>query len=158
VIQVLKKVIALKGKANVGKSQTIKTVTELLQTKYPHVKIDHHHSTRGDVRVVLTFDGQRIGIESQGDPNRRLIKESLDLFVSVGCEVIICATRTSGATVNAVNALEEHDVLWLDQPMKAEPWEQVLSNLAMARKIVEETEKVIDSAHQPAVLSYAAGR
>ena len=85
------------------------------------------------------------------------IQASLDLFVSLGCDVIICATRTTGKTVNAVNALPGYEAVWLQQQSQSAPFEQVLSNLAMARHIVEETEKSIASA-KPAVLSRAAGR
>ena len=100
---------------------------------------------------MLGINGVKIGVES-GRP-----QESFDLFVSLGCEVIVCATRTTGETVNAVNALPGYEVVWLEQRAQSVPFEQVLSNLAMARHIVEETEKSIASA-KPAVLSRAAGR
>jgi hypothetical protein len=76
---------------------------------------------------------------------------------SLGCDVIICPTRTTGQTVNAVNALPGYEVVWLEQRPQSAPFEQVLSNLAMAGNIVEETEKFIASA-KPAVLTRAAGR
>ena len=98
---------------------------------------------------MLSIDGVKIGVESTG--------ESLNLLVSLGCEIIICATKTTGKTVNAVNALTGYEVVWLEQRAQSAPFEQVLSNLAMARHIVEEIEKSIASA-KPAVLSRAAGR
>ena len=139
------KVFALKGRRNVGKSQTIRTVDELLRAKDPDAKIEQEHRTRAQLRVVLNINGVRIGIESTG------------LSVSPGCEVIICPTRTTGQTVIAVNALPGYEVVWLEQQTQSAPFEQVLSNLAMARHIVEETEKSIAPA-KPAVLSRAAGR
>lgn len=148
----MKKVFALKGRRNVGKSQTIRTVDELLRAKYPGAGVKHEHRTRAELRVVLSINGVKIGVESTGQNS-----ESFDLFVSLGCEVIICATRTTGKTVNAVNALPGYEIVWLEQRSQSAPFEQVLSNLAMARHIVEETEKSITSA-KPAVLSRAAGR
>ena len=148
----MKKVIALKGRRNVGKSQTIRTVDELLRVKYPSARVEHEHRTRAELSVVMSIDGVKIGVESS-----ERIQASLDLFVSLGCDVIICATRTTGKTVNAVNALPGYEVVWLQQQSHSAPFEQVLSNLAMARHIVEETEKSIVSA-KPAVLSRAAGR
>lgn len=145
----MKKVFALKGRRNVGKSQTIRTVDELLRAKYPSAGVEHEHRTRVELRVVLSINGVKVGIESTG--------RSLALFVSLGCEVIICPTRTTGKTVNAVNALPGYEVVWLEQRAQSAPFEQVLSNLAMARHIVEETEKSIASA-KPAALSRAAGR
>ena len=93
----MKKVFALKGRRNVGKSQTIRTVDELLRAKYQSATVEHEHRTRAELRVVLSIDGVKIGVESTG--------ENLDLFVNLGCEIVICATRTKGKTVNAVNAL-----------------------------------------------------
>lgn len=138
-----------------GKSQTVSTVVEMLTTKHPEAKIEHDHTTKVDVRVVLTIGGLKIGIESQGDPSGRLIKQSLDLFVRVGCDVIICATRSRGATVKAVNALLGFDVHWLEQREKSQPYEQVLRSLAMARNIVENVEALIGST-EPAARSMSA--
>ncbi len=146
----MKKVFALKGRRNIGKSQTIRTVDELLRAKYPGVSVEHEHRTRAELRVVLSLNGVKIGVESS-------TKAGLDLFASLGCDVIICPTRTTGQTVNAVNALPGYEVIWLEQRPQSMPFEQVLSNLAMARHIVEETEKSIAAA-KPAVLSRAAGR
>ena len=152
----MKKAIALKGKSKIGKSQTIRTVDELLRAKLPTAEVEHEHRTRVELRGVLSINGVKIGVESTGENIGRM-QSSFDLFVSLGCEVIICATRTTGKTVNAVNTLEGYEVVWLEQRAQSAPFEQVLSNLAMARHIVEETENSIASP-KPAVLSRAAGR
>ena len=152
----MKKVFALRGRRKIGKSQTIRTVDELLRLKYPSVSIEHEYRTKAELRVVLCVNGVKIGIESTGEKIER-IKASFDLFVSLGCDIIICASRTTGRTVDAVNALPQYEVVWLEQQVESVPFEQVLSNLAMARHIVEATEECIASA-KPAVLSHAAGR
>jgi len=123
-----------------GKSQTIRTVVELLTANHPDAKIEHNHTTKVDTRVVLTINGRKIGIES------RLINDGLDLFLNVGCDVIVCATRTSGKAVNAVNALRGFDIHWFEQPKKSQPYEQILRSLTMARQIVEEVEALIQPA------------
>jgi hypothetical protein len=152
----LKKVFALRGKSNVGKSQTIRTVVEMLNAKHPSATIEHEKATKIDIRVVLTINNLKIGIESKGNPNSRLIKESLDLFVKIGCDLIICATRTSGATVGAVDELAGFDVEWLDQREQSRVTEQVLGNIAMARQIVEKVEVLSESAKAPVARSLAA--
>jgi hypothetical protein len=152
----LKKAIALRGPGNIGKSQTIRTVDELLREKYPSATVEHEYRTKVELRAVLSINGLKIGIETTGK-NIGRIKQSFDLFVSLGCEVIICATRTKGHSVTAVNMLPGYDPVWLEQRAQAAPFAQVLRNLAMARHIVEETEKAIASV-KPAVLSRAAGR
>jgi hypothetical protein len=139
-----------------GKSQTIRTVVEMLHEKHPNATIEYNHTTKVDVRVVFIINGLKIGVESQGDPNSRLIK-SLDLFVRVGCDVVICTTRTRGATVDAINALPGFDLHWLEQREKSQPYEQVLRSLAMARNIVEKVEALIRSTEPaPARKSLAA--
>ena len=141
----MKMVLALRGKSKLGKSQTIRTVVELLSAKHPDATIEHNHTTRADVRGVLTINGLKIGIESQGGPNGRF-RESLELFATSGCDVIICATRTSGQTVDAVNALQGFDVHWLEQHDKTQPYEQVLRSMAVARSVVERLEVLMETA------------
>jgi len=127
----------------------------MLTEKYADTLVEHNHTTIVDVRVVLTINGLKIGIESQGDPNG--LKESLDFFVRIGCDVIVCATKTGGATVSAVNALQGFDVHWLEQQPKSQPHEQVLRSLIQAREIVIKVETLIASHETVPVLRRAAG-
>jgi hypothetical protein len=152
----LKNVFALTGKAKMGKSQTIRTVVEMLTTKYPDARFEYNVTTRVDTRVVLTIGVLKIGIESQSNPKTRLIKESLNLFERIGCDVIICATRTSGSTVDAVNALQGFSIQWLEQHQESQPYEQVLRNLAAAREIVKQVEVLIESIEQRPARSLSA--
>ena len=138
-----KEVIGLRGKRNVGKSQTIRKVYDLLKSRHKNVKEEHKILTKVDVRVVLTINRAKIGIESQGDPSSRLEK-SLRLFVKVECTVIVCATRTRGQTVKAVEKLQpDYELLWLEQDVRLSVSEQEASNNAMAQRIVGEVEKAI---------------
>ena len=128
---------ALRGKKNSGKSQTIRTAIEMLTDHYPDATIEHNHTTKKDIQTVLTINGWKIGIDSQGG--------SLESFVNAGCDVIVCATRTSGPTVNAVKALRGFDVQWIEQPEQSQAHEQILRSIAMARQIVERVEALIGS-------------
>ena len=137
-----KEVVGLWGKGNVGKSQTIKKAYDLLKSRHKTVK-EEYKILGADVRVVLTINGTKIGIESQGDPGSRL-EESLLVFVKIKCTIIVCATRTRGQTVKAVENLQpDYEVLWLEQEVRSSVSEQVASNNAMARRIVEEVENSI---------------
>jgi hypothetical protein len=152
----MKTAIVLKGVRDTGKSPTIRTVDELLRGKYSSATVVHESRIRAELRVVLSINGVSIGIESSAE-NISRIQESFDLFVNLGCDVIICATRTSGKTVTAVKALSDYEVIWLEQRVQPDPMERIFSSIEMARRIVEETEKSIASA-KPAVLSHVAGR
>ncbi len=137
-----KKVIAIYGVADVGKSTSIKLAYDLLKSKYKEATVDELF-VGADIKVVLTVNGTKIGIESQGDPGGRL-KDSLSLFVKMGCHIIICATRSRGQTVQAVEALASaYEILWLEQVAKKTTAEQQNSNMLMARKIVKEVESVL---------------
>jgi hypothetical protein len=137
-----KKVIGLRGKGNVGKSQTIRKAYDLLKSQHKTM-IEEHQILGADIRVVLTINGVKIGIESQGDPHSRLEK-SLVLFVNEKCAVIVCAARTRGQTVAAVENLQpDYEVLWFGQEVKHSGPQQQDSNNAMARRIVDEMEKII---------------
>ena len=133
----MKNLFALRGRKNIGKSQTIRTAVEMLTTNHPDATIEHNHTTKKDIQTVLTINGWKIGIDSQGG--------SLESFVNAGCDVIVCATRTSGRTVDAVNALQGFQIQWIEQPEKSRAHEQILRSIAMARQIVERVEALIRS-------------
>ena len=111
-----KTVIANKGNASTGKSETIKQVAKLILAAYPAAKlIPATIDFSKDIKLICNIGDTKIGIESQGDPNSRLPK-SLKDFVDADCALIICATRTSGETVKAVselNTLHGYDVIWM---------------------------------------------
>ncbi len=140
-----KKIIGLFGAAKVGKSTTINKVYDILTQKYDYTEIGQSLLQYKDIRVVIVINGIKIGIESQGDPNSRL-KESLDIFVKVGCDIIVCATRTSGMTVSWVEAKQPlYHVEWKEKKKKPEHdvTQQTISNLNMANEIVAEIEKYL---------------
>lgn len=139
-----KKVIALWGIANIGKSATIWKVYNLLVSKYA-VKKSEYEIFAKDIRVVLTIYGIKIGIESQGDPDSRLEK-SLELFIKVGCKIIVCATRTRGNTVNLVKKLEpKYEVIWFQKKAQLNSSEYDVSNKTMAQNIIKEIAKVMNT-------------
>ncbi|MRG49023.1 hypothetical protein GFS24_28195 [Chitinophaga sp. SYP-B3965] len=106
-------VIAISGGSSIGKSTAVNAVIDVLPSHFPGAIVEFL-ITGGDNRVIVTIGDIKIGIESQGDPGSRL-PESLKIFLARGCQIIICATRTSGGTVNAVQALQDNhqfDVIW----------------------------------------------
>jgi hypothetical protein len=138
-----KKAIALKGRGNVGKTETIKMVYTLLLDKYPNAPREHELAN-GDVRSILTIHGIKIGIESRGDPTSRL-PESLALFRKEGCHIILCATRTYGQTCDTVNELEGHgyEITWFRQEIEDTANERELANRAMAQRLLAEIENAM---------------
>lgn len=110
-----KTIFAIWGHAQQGKSDTVKRIAQEITTAYPiAITSPAPINYSGDIQVIITIGKITIGIESQGDPNSRLFA-SLKQFSSANCDIIICSTRTSGATVNAVSALKSthgYDIVW----------------------------------------------
>lgn len=128
-----KTAFAVWGHSGQGKSDTVKKITELLIQNYPNAPKEFAIlDFKYDIRVVITIGKIKIGIESMGDPNSRLF-ESLETFVKVKCDIIICATRTSGATVDAVNELynkEKYDIVWVTNYRSNEKDTNVLNEMS----------------------------
>lgn len=95
---------ALQGRSNCGKSDTLIRLFNEIKAKYPSATIQAINGSKKEITVILRgVNGLVVGIESQGDPNSRL-QNSLSAFAAASCDVIFCACRTSGMTVDWVRA------------------------------------------------------
>jgi len=115
----MKQIFGLYGTSNVGKSETIKNVYRKLTEKYPNFIFQKDFkqiiADEGDICVIIIINGKIIGIESQGDPNSRIFI-SLPIFVKFNCDIILCATRTRGATVEEVEKLKSaYELKWINK-------------------------------------------
>jgi hypothetical protein len=121
------------GHAQQGKSDTVKRIAQEIIIAYPTaitepVIIDYS----ADIQVTITIGEIKIGIESQGDPNSRLFK-SLKKFSSDNCDIIVCSTRTSGATVDAVETLHAshgYDIVWFTNHRSYEKNQTILNDIS----------------------------
>lgn len=142
--------IVQSGPENAGKTTTIRMMNDALLSKYPEADLQHVRDNDRDIRAVLTIGGFRIGIESQGDPWKKTARlvPALALFVRLECEVIVCATRTTGGTVAAVANLEMdgYQVEWRRRTRESDPAAQVRRNRAEARWMVEQIENEMAAA------------
>lgn len=146
----MKKLIALYGIANAGKSATIRLVYDKLAKLYPdhkfHKDVEAYIpavNEKGDIRVVIIINGKTIGIESQGDPNSRLF-ESLPLFVKCNCDIIICATRTRGGTVEAVEQLyDTYNIEWVEKQKGIDEGKYEIENNKIADMIIKEIQSCL---------------
>lgn len=85
----------------------INTLTVLISSKN-HV----------DILATIRIGDILVGIESQGDPNSRMV-DSLTQLREKGCDIIICACRTSGATLDRVKSLHTeygYDLIFVSNP------------------------------------------
>lgn len=107
----MKKIIAIRGKANVGKTTTIREFKSLLEEKKIQIKNLNYHLK---VEVLFTFDycGKHIGVTSRGD-GRKYLEED---FKTLGkCDIYICACRTKGSTIAFLNDFaKKEDIVFFD--------------------------------------------
>lgn len=126
-------IYALQGIGGTGKTETIRFILDQLRLKYPNAQVTNlRPQRRRDVAFILDgANGKKVGIESQGDPNSAL-QTSLQNFMNVNCDVIFCATRTSGMTVNWVNAyaVAGHQVRFVQQTIANANYSQLNRNMA----------------------------
>ena len=142
-----KTIIAVLGRASEGKSETIKKVCEKLLRDFPNAKTSIIPNYLGDILITIQLGKIKIGLESQGDPNSRMINDDtirkladkeLDTVLG-GCDIIICATRTGGMTVNKVDEIANkynYNTLWISSFFSPKLDFNVLNNKA-AQNIIE---------------------
>ena len=113
-------IFALQGRANCGKTQTVNLVYNEIVKKYSvqHTQIQHlPPSIPGEVKAILSdIKGFKVGIASQGDTGQYFIhNKTLDDFANAGCDIIFCACRTGGQTVDCIKALPNYTPHFIPQ-------------------------------------------
>lgn len=91
-----------KGIGHIGKSRSVKAVFHRLMAEHrgdiTEIYVRHgsiRFEDRRDLCVLFKYRGIQVGLESQGDPDCRLV-DSLKEFSKRDCDIIICACRTKG--------------------------------------------------------------
>jgi hypothetical protein len=129
-------IFALQGLSNAGKSSTLIELLNQLVHKYPNAKVQVLHRGTRDIKVIVDpVNGLKVGIESRGDPNSRL-QQSLVDFRNANCDTVFCACRTSGMTVDWVNAMAPPDVVMFVVQSAAQTGLQA-ANTAKAKHLMQ---------------------
>lgn len=152
----MKTVLVQKGVEDAGKSTTIRLLYKMLTGAHPDAEISDiklgkpPFLNKTDIRAVITIGEFRIGVESQGDPWCKLkrLDKSLAVFVELECDVIVCATRTSGGTVLGVKCLEDegYQIVWRDRPREDTPAAGAETNRREARWMFDQIEDMLSPA------------
>lgn len=143
-------IFALKSSGNAGKTTSIKLLPGLLREKYPTCVVTKTYfgDAYRDIKLIIEIGQIKIGIESQGDPNSRLCK-TLAEFVAQKCNIIICATRMWGQTVDCVNSYSKsYEIKFIDKDKEfnESKWDE--SNRSYAMILLDCVSKVIDTTHK----------
>lgn len=138
----MKTVLAIWHTNDKGKTETLREFANLVPRRYPNYRpifpIPMTIPPNDDFRVVLQINGTIIGIETQGDPNTNLESRLMDLADNFNCDIILCATRTRGDTVGAVDNLSHNrgfQTIWTSTYQMATNHQLV--NQAKARHLLD---------------------
>lgn len=130
-----------------GKSSSLKKIFNILATKYPTqvnlIKND------GDILATVVVNGIMVGVETQGDPNSRMFTTLEDL-VNFGCQIIVCASRTNGATCDEVIRISNMlsaDLVWTTNPRTSNETIRDFLNHSYAESIVNLIENRINETY-----------
>jgi|SRR5579859_1743343 len=141
-INMQKRLFALWGLASTGKTTTLKLIARELLRQFPTAKTDISLDPipDGDIdKIIVVVGSVKIGITTKGDPNSNL-DERLKILVDEKCSIIFCATRTSGATVEVVEAFEQRNsfrATWVTNYQSGYEDERDFLNLRSAQDLVQ---------------------
>ncbi|MDR2518830.1 MAG: hypothetical protein LBD13_05385 [Spirochaetaceae bacterium] len=131
-METTKTIICICGPAHKGKTKTICELARLLvaipgssATQGAHLlnspnSISINSNEDLDEPVIVTINGKTCGIISMGDVGTD-VDGGLQELVKLPCDVIICASRTKGATVWAVHSIAErysYELIWTSPYVK----------------------------------------
>jgi hypothetical protein len=129
-------IIAIWGGPSQGKTSTIRELVDVIRQGYPNAHVNILID-RTDIKVIITIGTVIIGIESQGDPPGKRLEQSLIEFASIPCDIIVCATRTGGHTVQVVESFHPpYDIIWSTNHRSNEKNRDVLNQFS-AEQILE---------------------
>ena len=102
----MKKIIALRGKNNSGKSSTIRLLYDLLVAHGYKVVSSNLGHDGSDFRAVLKKRNALVGITSASD-TYDLVHDDLEVLIGSGCSVCVCSCRSFDRNEQGTNAAIE---------------------------------------------------
>lgn len=140
-----KKIYALKAAANKGKTATLLALYALLidKKRFPNAKATRHFGEKEIIATIENVNGHTVGLSSYGDPDNTWDK--LDYYFGDGkCDIIFCACRTRGITVDEVNRLAKkcgYEVKFVKKDTEESAAKQENVNKAQAEGLLDYVRK-----------------
>lgn len=104
----MKRIIGLYRRSNVGKTETLNLLIDLLQAATTGTPMPTPQPEGKDRRECFNYKGLKIGVCTGGD-DEDVLQENCDFFDSHDCDIAFSATRTKGKTVyKASEYAEKH--------------------------------------------------
>ena len=135
-------IIALRGRGNSGKSETIRILHELLlQNSYRQVRSDL--GTHVDFTAIVEKKKKLVGVTSVGD-TFDLVHDRLEELINAGCEICVCACRTHDrgghGTNAAIDSFANYTKQYLDKTISSNHGQ---ANQVDAQRILDNAEKLL---------------
>ncbi len=138
-------IIALKGASRRGKTTTIRLLYKMLEAN--HYAIDttsfREEKERGDFRAVFKKNGTLIGIVSSGD-SREIVESNFRYLIEKNkCSICICACRTSGGTIEAIEKFTQYDIEYISKSVKEGTEQQSKANQQDAQILFNRLQELV---------------
>ena len=130
----LHRIIVLCGRANLGKTRTLRTVIDKLNGE------SISYATR-DTKTICHYNDQTIAIATKGD-NAAELRANVSYFKFHPCDIAITAARSRGGTHDVIKAYAQEtgaEVVWIYK--RVEIGEENAVNLKWAEKVIEKCVK-----------------
>ncbi len=143
-MQKQKTIIALRAKADSGKTTTIAYAYRILADQHKLIfRGNGRKEINGD---ILEIDGVKVGFASKGDMDW-LLEQEFTPLIEKGCMVIVCAARSAGNTNRFVEGFSDFDVVWIEKVRRDSERERDIVNRRQANEIIEEVIKAVENAN-----------
>ena len=128
------KVIVVSGIGNSGKTTSIKQALFMLQSKHPALPVNYLQQGK-DVIAVVTFSNPRCVVVFASGGDTVGVLNKLWGMLPVGWDVLVCASKSVGQTVNYTATMaQRHTLIWLKTQYA--PAQRVLLSQVTANNIL----------------------
>lgn len=107
----MKKIIALYGRSNTGKTTTLNYLIGFLDE---NLEIDDNSLTNNRKKVIY-YKNKKIAVTTPGD-NKSELKKNIEYFKNKDCDILVTATRTKGATREELKKYAQDiktEIIWI---------------------------------------------
>jgi hypothetical protein len=142
-------VISLRGSKQSGKTTAIRLAYEELLHTHGAVLHSGRPGRKDVMGVIVVIKDVKIGFASHGDRPGEL-GEALELLVTAGCRVIVCATHPGAGRAKHLQRLAPgYRIEWIEKAVAPKhEWES--RDKETAKEIVEKVLTAVRDAHQEA--------
>jgi hypothetical protein len=148
------------GSGNSGKTAAIAIAADMMKQQFPWQVFElgnpRRRGRKKEVKsAIFHVNGDKVGVASPGDDEKH-VEDHVKPLIDAGCRVIVCATRTHGSSVAALNRLAKTakpefdidgykiDPIPKTKTTTADEAEQDADNQRFAAKIIEKGRAAVD--------------